>query len=60
MLYTIIKELSLILKENNECSKIKENKNWWEKRKELNERLKNLLLYMEHILFDKWKGIHIH
>lgn len=58
-LYNVLSEFEKILEESNESTKsqITDKKIWWKKRHELDNRMKNLTEYIEHILLSQWKGI---
>jgi hypothetical protein len=48
-----MKEFQEIKEESQSCHKITQKLEWWQKKKEINERLQNLLFYIEHILLGK-------
>jgi hypothetical protein len=53
ILFNIMKEFQEIKEESQSCHKITQKLEWWQKKKEINERLQNLLFYIEHILLGK-------
>lgn len=58
-LLNALNEFEKILQDSNETTKsgTTDKKEWWKKRHQLDDRMKNLLEYLEHILLSQWKGI---
>jgi hypothetical protein len=57
-LYTVLQEFEGIQKASAETLEQRDDKQmWWKRRQGLDNRMKNLLEYMENVLLREWKGL---